>query len=84
MTVSVFLRDMQTVWPGATPDPAPKVKELMAKLEISDLEEYAREHGIDPVRLETALCRYTRDKVLTERANADRKWKDRYKPQALR
>lgn len=84
VAVSVFLRDMRQVWPKADPEPSPRVKELMTTLKIGDLKEYAREHGLDLVRLETALCRYTRDQVLTQRAKDERKWKERYKPQAMR
>lgn len=83
VAVSVFLRDMRPCWPKADPEPAPKVRELMATLKIDDLKEYARGHGIDLVRLETALCRYARDQVLAQRAKDERRWKERYKPHAM-
>ena len=84
MAVSVFLRDMRAVWPKADPEPAPKVKELMSTLGIDDLKEYAMEHDIDLVRLETALCRYTREQIVSQRANTDRKYRERYRPHAMR
>ncbi len=84
VAVSVFLRDMRAVWPKADPEPAPKVKELMSTLGIDDLKEYAREHDIDLVRLETALCRYTREQIVSQRASTDRKYRERYRPHAMR
>jgi hypothetical protein len=84
VAVFVFLRDMQKVWPKADPEPAPRVKELMSELGIDDLKEYARREDIDLIRLETALCRYTRDQVVHQRATTDKKWRERYKPRAMR
>lgn len=60
VTISVFLRDMRHVWPRADPEPTPKIKNVMASLGIGDLKQYSKEHGIDIVRLETALHRYSR------------------------
>ncbi len=84
VAVSVFLRDMRAIWPKANPEPAPRVRELMSTLDIDDLEEYASEHDIDLIRLETALCRYTREQIVSQRANTDRKYRERYRPHALR
>ena len=60
VTVSVFLRDMQAVWPKADPEPTPRVKETAKELGIEDIPKYAHDHGIDRVRMETALHRYSR------------------------
>jgi endonuclease III len=60
VTVEVFLRDMQTVWPKADPAPTPRIREAMKELGIDDLKRFARENHIDIVRLETALHRYSR------------------------
>jgi len=60
-TVSIFLRDMRHVWRKAAPKPTPLVTMAMKKLRIKDIEEYAKRHTIDPVRLETALVRYSKD-----------------------
>ncbi|WP_148266642.1 hypothetical protein [Methanocella arvoryzae] len=60
VTVSVFLRDMQAVWPRADPEPTPREKETAKALGIGDIRQYARDHRIDRVRLETALHRYSR------------------------
>lgn len=60
VTVSVFLRDMQAVWPKADPEPTPREKETAKALGIEDIRQYARDHKIDRVRLETALHRYSR------------------------
>jgi len=60
VTVSIFLRDMRSVWPKARPKPTPRVKRSMDMLGIVDLEDYARRQGLDIVRLETALHRYSR------------------------
>jgi endonuclease III len=61
VTVEVFLRDMQKVWPKADPAPTPRIREAMKELGIDDLEEYAHKNHIDIVRLETALHRYSRE-----------------------
>lgn len=60
VTVSVFLRDMQEVWPKADPQLVPDVKQAAMDLGIEDVKEYARDNGIDLVWLETALHRYAR------------------------
>ncbi|AFD00849.1 hypothetical protein Mtc_2111 [Methanocella conradii HZ254] len=60
ITVSIFLRDMRSVWPKARPKPTPRVRKAMSLLGIGNLEDYARRHGLDIVRLETALHRYSR------------------------
>jgi hypothetical protein len=60
VTVSIFLRDMRSVWPKARPKPTPSVKRSMDMLGIVDLEDYAKRQGLDIVRLETALHRYSR------------------------
>lgn len=60
VTVSVFLRDMQAVWPKADPEPTPREKETAQALGVGDIRKYAKEHQIDRVRLETALHRYSR------------------------
>ena len=60
VTVSVFLRDMQQVWPKAKPEPTPRVKTTAAILGIKDLRAYAKVHGLNVVELATALHRYSR------------------------
>ncbi len=60
VTISVFLRDMRHVWPMADPEPTPKLKSAMSSLGIVDLKQYSKEHGVDIVRLETALHRRSR------------------------
>jgi hypothetical protein len=60
VTISVFLRDIRSAWPKADPEPTPRVNEAARALGIGDVKEYARENGIDLVRLETALHRYSR------------------------
>jgi len=60
-TISIFLRDMRRVWKKAAPKPTPLVRMAMKKLRIKDIGEYAKKHKIDPVRLETALVRYSKD-----------------------
>jgi len=60
-TVSIFLRDMRHIWKKVAPKPTPLVTMAMKRLGIRDLEEYAKKHRIDPVRLETALVRYSKD-----------------------
>ncbi len=46
MTVEVFLRDMQKVWPKANPAPTPRIREAMKELGIDDLKEYAHKNHI--------------------------------------
>lgn len=60
VTVSVFLRDMQGVWPKAKPEPTPRVKKTASMLGIKDLRAYAKEHRLNAVELATALHRYSR------------------------
>jgi len=59
-TVSIFLRDMKHIWPKAEPKPTPLVAVALKRLGITDLKQYARRRRIDPVRLETALVRYSK------------------------
>jgi hypothetical protein len=61
ITVSIFLRDMRSIWKKVEPKPTPLVIAAMKSLGIKDLKECAREKRIDPVRLETALLRYSKD-----------------------
>jgi len=60
VTVSIFLRDMQEVWPGARPRPTAKILKAARALGIKDIRAYAEKHGLSPVELETALHRYSR------------------------
>ena len=60
VTISIFLRDMRRVWPRADPEPTQKIKTAMSSLGIGDLKQYSKEHGMDIVRLETALHRRSR------------------------
>lgn len=65
-TVSIFLRDLRSLWERADPTPSPLVRSAMEKLEVKDLKAYALEAGVDVVRLETALLRYAKDFVRKE------------------
>lgn len=58
VTVSIFLRDMRRVWKKAEPKPSPLVLSAMKRLKIRDLKAFSRTHGLDTIRLETALLRY--------------------------
>jgi hypothetical protein len=60
VTISIFLRDMQEVWPKAKPAPTPRVKETALLLGIKDIVAYEKKHRIGPVEFETALHRYAR------------------------
>ncbi len=60
VTISVFLRDMQEVWPKANPEPTPRVKKTASILGIKDIRAYAKEHRLNVVELATALHRYSR------------------------
>jgi hypothetical protein len=60
-TVSIFLRDMRWIWRKVDPKPTPLVTMAMKSLGIKDLKQYARKKRMDPVRLETALLRYSKD-----------------------
>lgn len=70
VTVEVFLRDIQKVWPKADPPLVPDVREAATELGIKDVKAYAREHNIDLVRLETALHRYARNERRSHLAEA--------------
>jgi hypothetical protein len=61
VTVEIFLRDMQIVWPMADPAPTPRIREAMKELGIRDLKKFARDNHFDIVHLETALHRYERN-----------------------
>jgi hypothetical protein len=61
ITVSIFLRDMRSIWRKVEPKPTPLVTAAMKSLGIKDLKECAREKRIDLVRLETALLRYSKE-----------------------
>ncbi len=60
VTISIYLRDMQLVWPGAKPMPTARIKKAAESLGIRDVRTYAGEHGLGVVELETALHRYSR------------------------
>jgi hypothetical protein len=60
ITVSIFLRDMQNVWPKANPEHTKRIKTGMLAFGIRDLDKYARENKLDPIELATALHRYSR------------------------
>jgi hypothetical protein len=62
-TVSIFLRDMRYVWSKTDPKPTPLVRMALKRLRIRELKAYATKHGIEVVRLETALVRYSKDFV---------------------
>jgi hypothetical protein len=61
ITISIFLRDMRSIWRKVEPKPTPLVIAAMKSLGIKDLKECAREKRIDLVRLETALLRYSKN-----------------------
>jgi hypothetical protein len=61
ITVSIFLRDMRSIWRNVEPKPTPLVIAAMKSLGIRDLKECAKEKRINLVRLETALLRYSKD-----------------------
>jgi hypothetical protein len=61
ITVSIFLRDMRWIWTKVDPKPTPLVVMAMKSLGIKDLKQCARRKGVDLVRLETALLRYSKD-----------------------
>lgn len=60
VTVSIFLREMQEVWPKAAPQPTARIQKAAATFHIEDIRSYARKHRLSPVELETALHRYSR------------------------
>jgi hypothetical protein len=60
-TISIFLRDMRPIWPKANSKPTPLVTLALRQLHIANLTQYARNHSIDVVRLETAMVRYAKN-----------------------
>lgn len=60
-TVSIFLRDMRDVWSKADPKATTLVERAMKTLGITNLSSLARQRGLNPVRLETALLRLGKD-----------------------
>jgi hypothetical protein len=60
-TVSIFLRDMRLIWEKADPKPTLLIQLAMEHLNIRDLKVFAREKGLNLVRLETALLRLAKD-----------------------
>lgn len=60
-TISIFLREMQEVWPKADPKITPLVSLVMEKLKIKDLKTFARRRRLDPIRLQVALLRLGKD-----------------------
>jgi len=60
-TISIFLREMRSIWKKADPKPTPIVKLAMDCLKIKDLKAFAEKRGLDLVRLETALLRLGKD-----------------------
>lgn len=61
VTVSIFLRDMRNIWSKAEPKATPLVQKAMEKLGIEDLILFSEQHGLNLVRLETALLRLEKD-----------------------
>jgi len=61
ITVSVFLREMRSIWRKADPEPSPLVRAAMKELKIKDLKEFAKKKKLNLVWLETALLRYAKD-----------------------
>ena len=59
-TVSIFLRDMQSLWPKAQPKPTPRVRKTASMLGIGNIRAYAAGHHLSVVELATALHRYSR------------------------
>jgi len=60
-TTSIFLRDMRMIWPKADPKPTPLIRQAQKSLRVKDLKSYAKQSGLDLVRLETALLRLAKD-----------------------
>ena len=60
-TVSVFLRDMRSVWLKADPKPSSLVEMAMKELGIMDLKTFAKNNRLNIVNLETALLRLGKD-----------------------
>ncbi|MCL4435264.1 MAG: hypothetical protein M1503_07270 [Thaumarchaeota archaeon] len=61
VTVAIFLRDMRSIWSKADPKPTQLVQKAMNELSIQDLRLFSKQHGLDLVRLETALLRLEKD-----------------------
>lgn len=61
VTVSIFLRDMRSIWSKSEPKPTPLVQKAMEELGIEDLRLVSEQHGFNLVRLETALLRLEKD-----------------------
>jgi len=60
-TTSIFLRDMRMIWPKADAKPTPLIRQAQKSLRVKDLKSYAKQSGLDLVRLETALLRLAKD-----------------------
>lgn len=56
-TVAIFLRDMRYCWSKADPRPTQLIEMGMRKYNIRDLKKFAAQHGLDLVKLETAMLR---------------------------
>jgi len=67
-TVSIFLRDMRHIWRKVEPKSTPLVTLALERLKVGDVKGYAKKHGMDVVRLETALLRYSKDFLKKERS----------------
>jgi len=63
VTVSIFLRDMRSIWSKAEPKPTPLVQKAMEELGIEDLRLFSEQHGFNLMRLETALLRLEKDVI---------------------
>jgi hypothetical protein len=61
VTVAIFLRDMRYCWDKADPRPTSLVTLAMEHLGIEDLKRFAKDKGVDLVKLETMLVRLGRD-----------------------
>ncbi len=60
-TVSILLRDMQSIWKKAHPEPTSLVKMAMEDLEIKNLADCSKKNNIDIIWLETVLLRYAKN-----------------------
>jgi hypothetical protein len=67
-TVSIFLRDMRHIWRKVEPKSTPLVAVAVERLKVGDMNTYSRKHGMDVVRLETALLRYSKDFIKKEKS----------------
>ncbi|WP_449462151.1 hypothetical protein PQ610_06410 [Tardisphaera miroshnichenkoae] len=61
VTVSIFLRDMRRTWRDVKEKPTPLLKAGMEAYGIEDCDATAKELGVDPVALETALSRFAKE-----------------------